>query len=112
MLEHQVVAVLAQQLPVDHAHGPEHVHIRQCRGGVVLLGRRGEDLGRPVEDSLHRGQEQLALAPEQGEYVWLGHTDASSYPVNRRPVQAAAGELVHGALNQRVLSKHRMNVSR
>ena len=61
-----------------------------------------ERLRDALEAALDRSEEQLTLAAEQAEHVRLRDADAPRDPVDRRAVQAAVRELVHGRLDQRV----------
>ena len=94
MLEHQVVAVAAQEPSVRAAHRDEHavaVPRAALREGRCGLAERVFDA---FEAALERRDEELALAAKEAEHVRLRHTDATCDALDGSPVDAPTGELV------------------
>jgi hypothetical protein len=102
VLEHQIVAVGVQQLEVGGTHGAQDVAPgeRGLRG--ISGGRSGERVRDEVECAGNGRLKQLLLRAKEAEDVGLGNADLASDPIDRRPMQASVGELVHRGLDQRV----------
>jgi LppP/LprE lipoprotein len=100
VLEHQVIAVAAQELLVRHPHGLQGVLAIVRATGAELLGGPPEAVGDPLEATLERREEQVALGWEQAEDVRLGDTDAAGDALDGSAVQTSVGELVHGRRDQ------------
>ena len=96
VLEHEVVAIAAQQLLVGDPHRLERVLARLRRAPLLeRFGGRREGVCDPLKASVQRGQEQLALAGEEAEHIRLSDSHAARDALHRSPVQPPVRELVH-----------------
>ncbi len=101
VLEHQVVAVVEEQLLVRAAHRGQHVLALHRRATVVVVSRcLPERVGHSLEAAFDRGKEELALVGEEAEHVRLGDAYAAGDAIDRGSVQTTAGELVDGRGDQ------------
>jgi hypothetical protein len=103
VLEHEVVAIGGEQVPVGATHGHQNVlAVLGGTAGLELGGGERERVGEAIEAVVDGGEEQLALAREQAEDVGLGDAYAARYAVDGGAMQAAARKLVDGGRDQRL----------